>query len=63
MRRCQKCETPDQTAQARALPTGRLRVLCAECYVDERTSSTRRVAFKAREVEDRYTLLARKYGL
>jgi RNase P subunit RPR2 len=63
MRACQKCQTPDPTVQYRERSLPGLRVLCAECNVDVRTSSTRKVAFKPREVEDRYTLLARKHGL
>jgi hypothetical protein len=63
MRKCQSCQRPDPTAMYRQMPASNLKVLCAACFVDTRTSSTRAVTFKAREVEDRYTLLARKHGL
>jgi hypothetical protein len=63
MMKCQKCNDRDLTAQPQIGRPGGFRVLCAECNVDVRTSSTRKVAFEAREVEDRYTLMARKYNV
>jgi hypothetical protein len=63
MMKCHKCNARDLTAQRTVGRPGGYAVLCAACNVDARTSSTKPVAFKAREVEDRYTLMARKYGL
>jgi hypothetical protein len=63
MRKCQKCNEPSLTAQFRERSLPGLKILCAECNVDVRTSSTRKVTFQTRTVEDRYTLLARKHGL
>lgn len=63
MMKCHKCNCRDLTAQPQVSRPGGYAVLCAECNVDVRTSSTKAVAFKSREVEDRYTLMARKYNV
>lgn len=60
-----RCSNPkhgerDLTAEYRGHGLG---VLCAACYVDARTSSTRRVAVPERVQQDRYAQLAARYGL
>jgi hypothetical protein len=38
-------------------------MLCAACFVDARTSSTKAVPVKPRETQDRYAQLAARHGL
>lgn len=63
MRTCHNCHVPDVTVSYRErMPSG-LRVLCAACHVDVRTSSTRKVAVPEREQQDRYAQMAARYGI
>lgn len=61
MMRCWKCQSRDETVAVRE--RSNLRVLCAACNVDERTSSTRRVAVETRDHNDRYARMAERYGV
>lgn len=63
MMKCHKCKDRSLTAQPTIGRPGGFAVLCAECNVDVRSTSTRAVAVKPREVEDYYTLMARRHGL
>lgn len=59
--RCSKCREKDFTVQPRP---GLSQWLCAECNVDVRTSSTRKLTVEdVREHNDYYSHLAEKYGL
>lgn len=61
MKACFKCKDADPTVQYRERMPRSLAVLCAACYVDARTSSTRAVLVEPREYADRYAALARKH--
>ena len=63
MTTCHKCQDRDETVSYRErMPKG-LRVLCAACYVDVRSSSVRQVPVPAREQHDRYAQMAERYGI
>lgn len=63
MKACWKCQDRDETVAVRErMPRG-LRVLCAACYVDASTSSTRAVPVPVREQHDRYAQMAARYGV
>jgi len=63
MKRCWKCNDHDLTVSLRRDVPSNLRVLCAACHVDVRTSSMRRVAVEVRDHNDRYARMAEKYGV
>lgn len=63
MRTCHSCHQPDLTVAYRErMPPG-LRVLCAACHVDARSSSVRQVRVPERVEQDRYAQMAAKYGV
>lgn len=63
MRTCHSCHKPDLTVSYRErMPPG-LRVLCAACHVDVRTSTVRQVRVPEREQHDRYAQMAVRYGV
>jgi hypothetical protein len=63
MKRCFKCKDGDPTVQHRERMPRALAVLCAACYVDASTSSTRAVRAPEREQHDRYAQMAVRYGV
>jgi hypothetical protein len=63
MRRCWKCGDNDPTVNARPGVPSNLRVLCAPCHVDVRTSSVRRVDVDVRDHNDRYARMAERLGV
>lgn len=63
MASCNHCHDRDETVSFRErMPKG-LRVLCAACYVDVRTSTVKRVAVPERVEQDRYAQMAARYGV
>jgi hypothetical protein len=63
MKRCWRCSDRDVTVSTRERMPRDLRVLCAACYVDVRSSSVRQVAVPEREQHDRYAQMAERYGV
>jgi hypothetical protein len=57
---CRNCQDNDPTVQYRVTLGA---PLCSACYVDACTSSTRAVRVETRDHNDRYTRMAKRFGL